>query len=255
MKQKQSKKFNDPTKNKKKLSAHGKQLTGKAFWDAEYETHEHFALSDEASEELKKFTRFVEREHNGFPKHWNVIDAGCGNGRNLIWLGSEFAAQGLGYDFSSTAIELANKNAAAKRLNHLSFIVHRLEEPIPTPNDSADLVIDLMSSHVLNAKHRDQFFNEVSRVLMPGGWFVLKTFLLDEDQNAARMLKDYPTDEPGTYLHPRLGIREHVYSIDELKETLSPLFQIEKIQKSHAHMMRGKPNKRRFVVLYLTKPK
>ena len=58
------------------------------FWDREYKTSEYLMLSDEPAEDLEKFCRFLERNHG--KKYLNVttrvLDLGCGNGRNLIYL-------------------------------------------------------------------------------------------------------------------------------------------------------------------------
>ena len=60
----------------------------KEFWNKEYKTSEHLTLSTAVSEDLEKFTRFLEREYkreslNGYAR---VLDLGCGNDRNLIYI-------------------------------------------------------------------------------------------------------------------------------------------------------------------------
>jgi SAM-dependent methyltransferase len=229
-----------------------KATSPKAFWNAEYATHEHFALSNTVIEELERFTRYIERNHGGMPRKQHVLDVGCGNGRNIIWLGNEYDATGTGFDFSETALTEAHKEAGNVRVN---FRIQDIADRFPEENDTYDMVIDFMSSHILVGPARNTYLQEVLRVLKPGGWFVLKTLLRDDDGHASRLLKEAGTDIQGVYIHPKTGAKEYAGSEDELTTELSPYFDIEKKQKSHAHKLDGKPNKRRFIVYYLVKPK
>ncbi|MFZ2593907.1 MAG: class I SAM-dependent methyltransferase [Minisyncoccia bacterium] len=231
-----------------------KKKTPAEFWNDEYQTKEHFALSTEASEDLEKFVRFIERNHNGFPRHWNVLDVACGNARNGIFLAEHFTAHVTGFDISKEAIAQGMKLAAGKRLR-LNLSVGDLKNPLPVTDESQDIVLDMMSSHILNASERVKFLNEVLRVLKPGGWFFVKTFLRDGDVNAERMIRDFPAGEEGSYLHPRIGYLEHAGTEVELNAFYGEHFDIEYKQKSHKHFSHGKPNKRRFIVYYLTKHK
>jgi cyclopropane fatty-acyl-phospholipid synthase-like methyltransferase len=186
------------------------------------------------------------------PQKLTVLDAGCGNGRNLIWLSKEYGHTGSGFDFSAAAIEQAKD--LAKGLPIL-FTVRSLQDPFPEEAASVDIVIDFMASHVLTGRERRLFFTEVKRVLKPGGWYIVKTLLRDDDAHAERLLEEHPTDTRGVYIHPRTGSTEYAGSEDELTQEYGALFEIEKKQKSHAHRVHGKPNKRRFIVFYLVKPK
>ena len=72
---------------------HKRNRHGTAFWDQEYAKPEHLALSTEVSEDLEKFTRWLERQTKRtlLNPACSVIDFGCGNGRNLIYLAQQFA--------------------------------------------------------------------------------------------------------------------------------------------------------------------
>ena len=226
---------------------------GQTFWDSEYASGgQHLALSDEESEDLAKFTRWISRQKGEGPvsKHTNVLDLGCGNGRNLIFLANEFGAHGTGFDTSTAAIAEAKR--AAEGLP-LQFEARSIAGELTFENDSQDLVLDMMTSHFLNAAEREHLRNEIHRVLRPGGWLFMKTFLLDDDLHSVRLLKDYPTDEPGTYIHPVIGVPEHVYSEEELMEFMGEKFLIHKIYRSHKHRSHGKARKRRTVSIYVQK--
>ncbi len=226
---------------------------GKQFWDSEYSRPAHLALSEEPAEDLVKFTRFLERKHGR--KFLNVtaqaLDLGCGNGRNLIFLAKEFGMRGVGYDISKTAIEQAKKNAVSLPLQ---FSVRSLLDPIPLPDSSVTIALDMMSSHILKRIEREALRTEILRVLKPEGWLFFKSFLLEEDAHAKRLLKEHPAEEEGMYIHPEIGKAEYVWTEESLKEFFEPYFTIHRQEKSHKHLHAdGSPWKRRTVSAYLEK--
>jgi SAM-dependent methyltransferase len=229
-----------------------RKRSGQAFWDAEYREGGHLALSMNPSEDLEEFTRWLVREYG--KKYLNVttsvLDLGCGNGRNLIWLARAFGARGIGFDISATAIAEAKRQSTSLSLP-LSYERHSITEPIPLPDASQTLVLDMMTSHFLKAHERTALIDEILRVLKPGGFLFYKTFLLDEDAHAARMLKEHPAGEENTYIHPEIGVAEHVSTEDEIDALYGKAFRIHKIQKSQRH--RGKYAKRRSISVYLEK--
>lgn len=229
-----------------------KRPNSQKFWDSEYKEGGHLALSTEESEDLVKFTRFLEREFGR--KYLNpiasVLDLGCGNGRNLMYLSRTFGVRGFGCDISSQAISQARKVSEGLPL---TYGVQSISDPIPLPDSSQTIVLDMMTSHFLNAAERAQLMGEIKRVLKPGGWLFLKTFLLDEDNHAARLLRENPADEPGSYIHPKIGVAEHVFTEEEIMEMLGGEFYVHKVTKSHRHKAHGGGAKRRSISVYAQK--
>jgi SAM-dependent methyltransferase len=220
------------------------------FWDKEYAQPIHLALSTKPAEDLLKFLRYLERQYNGpfLSKGDSVLDLGCGNGRNLIHLGKAYGIQGIGYDMSREAIDQAIE--ASKNLL-LSYEVRSIAWPLPLPDNSQTLVLDMMTSHFLRSEERDALRHDIHRVLAHRGWFFFKTHVQDEDAHSSRLLRDYPADEPGSYIHPEFGVLEHVYTEKEIEEVFSPLFTIHKTMKSHGHL-RDRA-KRRTISVYMEK--
>jgi SAM-dependent methyltransferase len=229
----------------------GKKQGVRSFWNAEYKKAGHLALSDTPSEDLIKFTRFLLREYGR--AHLNltssVLDLGCGNGRNLIYLAETYRMRGVGYDISEEAISYAKR--ASEGLP-ISYEVRSITDPIILPDNSQTIVLDMMTSHFLDATERASLMSEIIRVLKPGGWLFLKTFLLDEDMHAVRLLRDHPAKESGSYIHPEIGVAEHVFTEKEIVAALEPNFFIHKISKSHRHKERS-GGKRRSISVYAQK--
>lgn len=237
-----------PNFNKKKK----RKQHGVTFWDTEYKNPTHLKLSTKPSEELEKFSRWVQRQDRGdiLSGSSSVLDIGCGNGRNLIFLSQNFKTRGIGLDISKTAISQAL--AASKGLN-LKYFSEGISKVLPAETESQGLVLDMMVSHFLNKEERTTLRDEVFRVLKPGGFFFIKTFLKDEDRHTVRLLQQYPGKEAGSYIHPVMGVAEYVYSEEELVAFLSEKFIINKIYRSHKHTHKGKARKRRTITIYAEK--
>jgi len=225
------------------------------FWNREYKTAEHLALSTSVSEDLEKFTRFLERKEGRL--HLNpislAVDVGCGNGRNLTYLAQTYGMRGVGYDISDEAIKQAQELSESLPIK---YETRAIEGDFTDIKDgSASLVLDMMTSHFLQREAREHLRDEIARILKPGGWLFFKSFLGEGDLNAQRMLKEHPAGdgEDNAYIHPKLGVYEYVWrDADAIREFFEPYFEIHKIDKSHRHLDRyGKPNKRRTVAVYL----
>lgn len=232
---------------KKKRKVHGA-----TFWDREYTNPEHLKLSENESEDLAKFTRWVIRRDRTdvLLPGTSAIDAGCGNGRNLIFLAREFGMHGVGVDISSAAI------AQAKRASQdfsISYSVGSAADPLPTADSSQTLALDMMTSHFLDAAGRERLRDELFRSLVPGGYLFMKTFLKDKDLHTKRLLADHPGPEEGSYIHPVMGVAEYVYSEEELVNFLSEKFIVRKIYRSHRHSFKGRARKRRTISIYAEK--
>lgn len=223
----------------------------KNFWNDEYKKSEHLTLSVDPAEDLQKFVRWALRnaEWPPFPEGGFVLDIGCGNGRNIIALCDEAKMEGLGIDISGVALSQAR--ISAKKLP-IEFKEQSAKNPFPLPDNSVDVVLDMMSSHFLNEKERASLLSEIVRVMKPYGWFFFKTFILDEDLHAKRLIKDFPADEKNSYIHPKIKSMEHVWTDDEIVDLFSPYFKIYKMIKSYKHISSdGKPYKRRTVSVYM----
>ncbi|MBN1092448.1 class I SAM-dependent methyltransferase [Blastococcus sp. TML/M2B] len=97
-----------------------------------------------------------------------VLDAGCGPGlyaEELLARGAEV----VGFDASSAMVELARARVG----DRAEIRVARLDEPLPYPDASVDLVVCALAIHYV-ADERAAFA-EMRRVLKPGGAAVVST--------------------------------------------------------------------------------
>lgn len=224
----------------------------KRFWDKEYKNPAHIALSGEPSGDFLTFVRWAEKnaEWNPFPKNGFILDIGCGNGRNIIALAREAKMKGYGFDVSEEAIRQAKKSAGDLPIK---FEVRNASKELSLPDTSVDVALDMMTSHFLKKVERENLLKEILRVLKPYGWLFFKSFLLEGDQHALRMLREHPAGEESAYIHPKIGVYEYVWTEEALRKFFSPHFKIHKLIKSYKHVKDGKAWKRRTVSLYLEK--
>ncbi len=235
------------------MKSNNKNKQNNSFWNKEYKDAKHLTLSEEPSTDLLSFVKWVNRnsEWPAFFQGGFVLDVGCGNGRNIGNLCEQYHMKGLGFDISDTAIKQAKDKFA--HLKKVNFITENIYNNIDLPDQSVDIVLDMMVIHFLDDSKRQQYIKDIARVIKPFGWMLLKTFVLDNDQNAMRMIKDYPTPtkEFNSYIHPKFKALEHVFTEDEINDLFSPYFIIHKKIKSYKHFKDGKPYKRRTVCVYL----
>jgi SAM-dependent methyltransferase len=228
---------------------------GVSFWDQEYTKPEHLSMSVEVSGDLEKFTRWLERQTKRtlLNPTSSAVDFGCGNGRNLLYLAGSYGMHGVGNDSSGAAIKEA-KMLAEKEDAQLKYEVRNMAGTHQNiPDGSQTLALDMMSSHFLNKEDRALLRDEVYRVLKPGGYFFMKTFLKDGDIHTARLLEERPGPEEGSYIHPVIGVAEYVYTEEELINFLDDTFIIHKTYASHKHKSKGKARKRRTISVYAQK--
>lgn len=126
----------------------------------------------------------------------------------------------------------------------------------------------MMVSHQLVKKDRELLAKEIARMLKPYGWLFFKTFVLEGDAHAYRMIeenritRDYKDKHPeyfdeegnaekNSYIHPHTKGFEHVYTEEEIADIFAPYFKIYKMKKSYKHTKDGKAFKRRTVSVYM----
>jgi len=93
-----------------------------------------------------------------------VLDIGCGTGEGTLFLAREFPqARVRGIDIAEEMIRLASAKVGLDPEGRIAFKVADASG-LPWPEDSFDLVCQL---------NMPVFFDEIARVLRPGGWVIV----------------------------------------------------------------------------------
>lgn len=222
-------------------------------WDQEYKNNLLITGSAEPQNDFKKFFKYLKKTQEVDFENLRVLDLGSGTGKNSIFL-AERGASVTGLEISKTAIAIAEKRAHAQGVQP-TFIEKSFGERFLFPENSFDLVLDIMSSNSLTTAERKLYLAEVSRTLVPGGYFFIRLLALDGDKHAETLLKTHPGNEPGTYCLPEVNIIERVLSESELRDYYEPFFTIKKLQRKSGYARVGERIfKRQYWVGYLQKP-
>ncbi len=220
-------------------------------WESEYRNPQFITLGTEPINAVREFTKWLRRKQKVDMTDFVVFDAGCGNGKHVKYLVENFCASGIGYDISQTAINQAKES---KEGLPIQYHVRSIGDTFDISDESIDLVIDATSSHALNANERGKFLKEISRVLKPGGYVFLRTLALEGDTNAKNLIKEFPGNEPNTYILPATEMIERVFSKADLEADYSADYTILNIEKTSGYQKWGNQSyKRNYWIVYLQK--
>ena len=239
----------------------------KDFWNDEYRDPGYFALSTVVSSDLEKWVRWMQKEFgkDAFRPGLTVLDLGTGNGRNLLYLCERFGMNGVGFDISEEGIKQARQSFEKQNLggqaqkagenmkDKVKFDIRSIADPFLLEDESVDIVLDMMASHFLKEDNRKDYLKELLRVLKPGGYLFFKSFYAPGDMHAKKLIKESNTGEENSYIHPKMKVYEYVWTDEAIQKFFGPHFNILHKEASHKHFNKGKPNKRRSIVVYMEK--
>lgn len=120
-----------------------------------------------------------------------VLDVGCGTGNLTMVAKVRAGPQGEvhGIDAAPEMIEEASRKAGLKGLD-IDYQIGLIED-IPFPDDYFDAVLSSLMFHHLPVDLKRAGFAEITRVLKPGGRFVVVDFEPSGSALLHRLLKDF----------------------------------------------------------------
>jgi ubiquinone/menaquinone biosynthesis C-methylase UbiE len=155
-----------------------------------------------------------------------VLDIGCGNGRNSVYL-AQRGANVHALDFSTTALDRLQTLASSTRV---SDSVHAycasLVDRLPFRDGSFPVVIDsYVFCHFLAEGLKDHYLNELRRVAKPGGLVFLSLFPPEDGYYQTMIGRRGPDGIIVT--DPNNGIAKQLYTPGELATVLRRGFGLE----------------------------
>lgn len=194
----------------------------KQVWENEYRSRKGLPSSNTYNPSTS--LRFFLEEYPNISKEL-AIDIGCGNGRNSIYLAEKGFKKVIGFDISTEAIGQANSIIDEKGLvKNIKLYSKDAMEGIDAEDNSADLVIDMMTLHSLTKEARDNLISDSIRVMKSRGYYLLFT-INASSKSSQELIKRYPGPEINSY---RFGvdsdiITEKVFTKEELINIFKPL--------------------------------
>lgn len=141
------------------------------FWDKVAERYAKRPIADEAAYQKK-----LEVTRRYFRPNMEVLEFGCGTGSTAI-AHAPYVKHIRAIDISSKMIEIAERKAAAARIDNVTFEQSTIED-IRIADQSVDAVLGLSILHLLNDK--EAAIGKVHRMLKPDGIFVTSTACLGD---------------------------------------------------------------------------
>lgn len=202
-------------------------------WDREYKNPMLVTKNDGPQADTLRFLKFLKKEMKYRVEDKNILDLGCGTGRNSNYLG-DLGNKVIGIEISRTAISIAKTRASGMGLN-VDYRLGDIGEKYGIEDNSIDVVLDITSSNSLNEKGRDVYLEEVSRVMKKGGYFFVRALAKDGNKNVKNLLKASPGREYDTYIIKEIGLTERVFSREDFIRMYSKYFKILNLEKKTSY--------------------
>lgn len=132
-----------------------------AEWDAE-----HVKREIPRGPPLREVEAFFTRQ----PKGLRVLDIGCGQGTNTLWL-AERGFTVFAFDSSPAAVERLQRAALRAELHDLAVHVVDAAKAWPYDSNIFDIALDVRVLENLSEREALSAYSEVARVLKSGGTF------------------------------------------------------------------------------------
>lgn len=222
------------------------------IWEREYRNPKLVTKDDKPQADILRFLKFLKKEEKYIVNDKVVLDLGCGTGRNSNY----FAKEGnsvIGMEISKTALFLAKERAKELGLT-VDYRMGDIGEKYDIEDRSIDVVLDVTSSNSLDEKGRENYLEEMFRVLKKGGFIFVRALCKDGDENAKFLLKNSPGKEYNTYTIKDIGLTERVFSREDFMSTYGKYFKILKLEKTtHYSTFNNRVYKRNYWLAYLKK--
>lgn len=146
------------------------------FWDLAYREGDHL----QHWETLHPPQELVAILATGLiPAGGNVLDVGCGAGREAIFL-AQCGFRAIGVDFSREALKIARQRSEAAVIE----VDWRLGDvlDLPVGDHSIDFITDRGCFHLIDEDCRPRFADELDRVLRPCGVILLRGAAREDEE-------------------------------------------------------------------------
>lgn len=226
-------------------------------WEKEYKNPKLVTKNDGPQADTLRFLKFLKKERKFILENKDILDLGCGTGRNANYLAEDNRV--IGIEISKTALNIAQSRARELGLM-VDYRLGDIGEPYKIKDDSIDVILDVTSSNSLNEQGREINLNEMNRVLKKGlpaqvgGYIFVRALCKDGNKNVKNLLKQSPGREYDTYILKEIGLTERVFSRQDFIKTYSKYFKILKLEKKTGYStFNNRIYKRDYWLAYLTK--
>jgi SAM-dependent methyltransferase len=221
-------------------------------WEKEYKDPLFLTKNEGPQADTLRFFKFLKKEEKYKVEDRIILDLGCGTGRNSNYL-AERSNKVIGIEISKEALVLAKKRAKDLEIG-VDYILGDIGEPYNIEDNSIDVILDVTSSNSLDEAGRENYLNEMDRVLKSGGYIFVRALCKDGNKNVKNLLKLNPGKEYDTYIIKEIGLTERVFSRDDFIKMYGRFFKILNLEKKTSYTtFNNRIYKRDYWLAYLTK--
>jgi len=200
-----------------------------SVWDKEYKKPLLISKNEDPQKDTLRFLKFLKKEKKFKVENKNILDLGCGTGRNSNYL-ANLGNSVIGFEISKTALDIARARAKKLLLN-IDYRLVDIGQEYQIEDNSIDIILDVTSSNSLNEKAREIYLREMHRVLKKGGYIFVRALCKDGNKNVKNLLKSNPSIEYDTYIIKEMNLIERVFSREDFIKMYSQYFKILFLQK------------------------
>jgi SAM-dependent methyltransferase len=220
-------------------------------WEREYRNPKLVTKNDGPQADTLRFLKFLKKDRKYKVEDRNILDLGCGTGRNANYLAENNKL--IGIEISKTAITLAKERAREIGVN-VDYRTGDIGEPYDIKNNSIDVILDVTSSNSLNDVGREIYLSEMNRILKNDGYIFVRALCKDGNKNVKNLLKMNPGKEHDTYIMKEINLTERVFSREDFVKMYSKYFKILKLEKKTGYAtFNNRIYKRDYWLAYMTK--
>jgi SAM-dependent methyltransferase len=219
-------------------------------WDREYSSVQAIPSStrEEPAKALVLFADLM-----GLANGKSVLDAGCGNGRNAIYLAKR-GCEVTAVDFSAEAVKETKRRALVAGVEKKVNVIDRfIDDPLPFPEHSFDAVLDCYTfCHFLDADKGLRFWRESERLVNSEGHLFSIVFSPEDTYYAQFVSRE--RNEETIVTDPSNNVTKRLYTEKEIKDYFSHIFRYQFFAKfEFFDIVHGNPFKRVVYVSVLKK--
>jgi SAM-dependent methyltransferase len=181
-------------------------------------------------------------KHHRFVRH--AVDAGCGRGRNSLYLSSK-GTQVTALDFTPGAITALKATALAEKLDgNIRALVYDVTEGWPVQERSIDLVVDAFCfKHITGRDSRLAYKQNIVQALDVRGTFLI-AFDSVGDGYYGKYITQHLGDGSALCLDPATNLQSVLFTREHVIEFFAPEFHVL-VESDPDHMVsRDRTNQR-----------
>jgi len=222
------------------------------IWEKEYRNPKLVTKKDGPQADTQRFLKFLKKDQKYLVEDRDILDLGCGTGRNANYL-AERGNKVTGIEISKSALDIAKSRSEESSLS-VDYRIADIGDNYNIEDNSMDIILDVTSSNSLNEKGRGIYLKEMHRVLKDGGYVFVRALAKDGNKNVKNLLKNSPGVEYDTYIIKEIGLTERVFSREDFIEMYSKFFKILHLEKKTGYTrFNNRVYKRDYWIAYLRK--